>query len=286
MPTKITSSSSPNMSSPQRTSRRQSGLGTKPTAHFICVVGDRSGSMQTMGTALPEQIGALIADLRKTANKENVPTFLTIITFDDKLEVYVEDLELHGDAPLPSAEDISHAVRPRGMTRFYDAIIMGLDKLVEKKKNYISGLSKEIQDLGTNVLISLPFLTDGMDNSSTSTAADFKVKYEALGDEINAYGLFANIDASIAGQELGMSKATTVQMSADYAGASQCLRAVSNSLQRATTVGTSDTSSFADDVSSAAATPTPSTPPTMPLNPPQMPGFPQYGNAPLPLRRY
>ena len=73
--------------------------------------------------------------LRKTANEESVETFLTVITFDTDIEIFVEDLPLHGDDTLPSASDVIQAVAPRGMTRFYDALLMGIDKVVSKKKN-------------------------------------------------------------------------------------------------------------------------------------------------------
>ena len=262
---------------PLRVSRRQSGLDTKPDVHYIVIVTDRSASMHSMGTALAEQLGALGRDLRTTANDEGVPTFLTIVTFDDRIETFVEDLELHGDAPLPTASEVAEAVAPRGMTRFYDTIIMGLDKLVEKKEAYIAGCSKERRDLGVKVLISLPFLTDGMDNQSSATAADFKKKYEALGDNVSAYGLFANISADEAGAALGLKKETTIQMTPNYEGATQCLRAVSNCLRQASS-GTSSGTSFKDNVSSAggAAPPLPSgAAPPLP-----------FGNSPLPLRRY
>ena len=211
-----------------------------PLAHLVGAVVDRSGSMASMGNAPPEQMHSQMIQLKDEAEKTGVSTFMTVVTFDDKPEVFMDNVRLDGNDSLPSYSDFQSALHPRGTTRFYDTVYEGIVDLEARRDTYTSSLSNMVKMLNPKIVCSLLVLTDGADNSSTdhnqSTVSARMTKARTNG--INAIFLAANIDAGSTGAALGFAKQATVQMGATYAGASQCMRAVSAGLRQASSGAT------------------------------------------------
>ena len=128
-------------------------------------------------------------------------------------------------------------------------------------------------------------MTDGEDNSSRENGeARHNKTLKDISNDLGTMSIFlgANIDAAKTGGGLGFTKETSVQMTPTFEGASQCLRAVSNTLRRATT-GSSNQSIDIDDsqqVNDDSQHVNGITPTTQSLVPPQMPF------SRIPLRRY
>ena len=212
-----------------------------PLAHLVGSVVDRSGSMSSMGNAPPEQMHSQMTQLKDEAEKTGVATFMSIVTFDDSAETFMDNVQLDGNDELPSFTEFQKALRPRGMTRFYDTVHESLDALEHRRDEFLSGLAPMVRKLNPKVVCSLLVLTDGADNTSVThtrhSVATRMAKARANG--VNAIFLAANIDASTEGAALGFAKQATVQMGASYAEASQCMRAVSAGLRQASS-GVSD----------------------------------------------
>lgn len=279
------SSSSP--SNPLRRSARNMGGSDNsplPLAHLVGACVDRSGSISSMGNAPPEQMCSQMAQLKDEAEKTGVATFMTIVTFDDRAETFMDNVQLDGNDELPSFTDFQKALRPRGMTRFYDTVYESLDALEHRRDEFLSGLAPMARKLNPKVVCSLLVLTDGADNTSVThtrhSVATRMAKARANG--VNAIFLAANIDASTEGAALGFAKQATVQMGASYAEASQCMRAVSAGLRQASSgaadVDYSQMASQAPANDPVAGGSSPSSLPSLPPMPPMPP-------MPL-LRRY
>ena len=91
-------------SSPRRSARTSGNSGTAPlpTAHLVHAVVDRSGSMDSMGNAPPEQMRRQMTQLKSEAEKTGVSTHMTVVTFDDVSEVFMDDVLLNENNSLPS----------------------------------------------------------------------------------------------------------------------------------------------------------------------------------------
>jgi hypothetical protein len=241
-----------------------------PVAHFVAVSGDRSGSMASMNGAPPVQIYEQIQDLAKTAKELNVPTYFTLVTFDDTIEVPIKDLNLLTDK-LPTLGFLKTHMAPRGMTKLHDSGIYTLGLLKEQYGSYVASLSKKVQKLNPCIKTSYVLLTDGEDNSS---APNGEVRHNKVLKDMRrdcgtmAIFLGANIDAVKTGGGLGFNEGATIQMTPTFAGASQCLRAVSHTLRRAST-GSHNQSVEIDDSQQQVNYSPPTTPNS---SPPQMPG--------------
>ena len=230
-------SSSPSPKSLRRSARKIGTSDSKPLplAHLVHAAVDRSGSMASMGNAPPEQMRAQMMELKEEAEKTGVQTSMSVITFDSTTEIFMDNVPLEGNNALPEYKDFQSALRPRGTTRFYDTVFEAIEALEKRRDDYLETLPSLVKMLNPTVVCSLLVLTDGADNCSTehnrSTVAARLTQARANG--VNAIFLGANIDAGTEGAALGFAKQATVQMNASYAGASQCMRAVSAGLRQA-----------------------------------------------------
>ena len=249
-----------------------------PVASIIVGCADRSGSMMSYGqSGVAGQFYEQMKLLWKTANDNNIPTYFTLVTFDDKMEVFIEYCRLDGvdEEDLPSITNFNGALSPRGCTRLYDSAIESLELLIRQKTQYMKTLPILVKRLDPVIATSFVLLTDGMDNASESFSSDIlREKMKKLKKEPSFTSIFlgANINASDAGAQMGFSKETTVQMGISCDSASQCLRAVSNSLARATTGDNTQ-------INIPSPTTSPTTQQGFASSPPIMP-------PPLQLRRY
>ena len=256
---------------------------SSPIAAFTVAVGDRSGSMCSYGrTGVAGQYYEQLRILWETANKGTTPTFYTLISFDGTAEIFINQLRLDGlsQKDLPNLESFCEALCPRGSTRLYDTALEGLALLKKQVQDFKKGLSRMVACLDPTITTQFVLNTDGMDNVSSSGSRD-RMRHEiglAQGRGTVTIFLGANMDATRAGASMGFKKETTVQMGSDQMSASKCLRAVSNTVARAMTGGSTqiDLSEDSDDGSSVPANWGPA---------PQMPGIKSFPPMPS-LRRY
>ena len=269
-------SSSPITSSARITS-------SPPIASFTVAIGDRSGSMCSYGlSGVAGQYYEQLRILWETANEGTTTTFYTLISFDGTSEIFINQLRLDGlpEKDLPTLDSFCKALCPRGSTRLYDTALEGLALLKEQVENFKKGLPRMVACLDPTIATQFVLNTDGMDNVSSSGSRDRMRREIGLAQGRGTVTIFlgANMDATRAGASMGFKKETTVQMGTDQLSASVCLRAVSNTLARAMTGGSTQIDLPEDNNQSSS--------PVEWGTAPQMPGLsPGFPSMP-PLRRY
>lgn len=116
----------------------------------ICMVVDRSGSMDSIRVEAENGINRFLAS---QSENDLGDCTLSLYEFDNDIDV------VHRNVPI---KDKKYTLRPRGMTRLYDAIVQAinettiyLDKIKKNKKK--------------KPLVILVIVTDGMNNCGTTT---------------------------------------------------------------------------------------------------------------------
>lgn len=170
----------------------------KETPVEIVVIADRSGSMASVREEAIGGFNNFLAEQQALPGKAT----LTLVLFDDKYEVPVQNLDIQDVQPLTYDTFV-----PRGMTATYDAVGKAITELLQRAP------TKAI------VLI----ITDGGENASkeyTSHTVQQKVKEaEAKGYEV--LFLAQNLDARQAGAALGLQANSTVNLVAGAKGMTQ-----------------------------------------------------------------
>jgi len=161
----------------------------------ILAVLDRSGSMQTIAQEAIGGFNRFLAEQQDIEGEAN----LTLVLFDDRVEVPVKSVPIRDVQPLTSQTFV-----PRGMTATYDAVGKAL---------------AELEALNPEKAIVF-IVTDGGENSSrefTQEAVKAKVTTaEARGWEV--VFLAQNLDAAHAGGLLGVSANTTFGLASGAVG--------------------------------------------------------------------
>lgn len=170
-------------------------MGKKKEAVEIYVIADRSGSMASIRDDAIGGFNTFLAEQKAEKGASN----LTLVLFDDKYEVPVDQVDIQKVEPLTTQTFV-----PRGMTAMNDAIGKALATLEEKAPK--------------RAIVCI--LTDGEENCSREyTAAQVKEKVkaaEARGWQV--VFLAANIDAFQAGGSYGISRKNTAGFQANAAG--------------------------------------------------------------------
>lgn len=161
----------------------------------ILAVLDRSGSMQTIAQEAIGGFNRFLAEQQEIEGDAN----LTLVLFDDRVEVPVKSVPIRDVQPLNSQTFV-----PRGMTATFDAVGKAL---------------AELEALNPEKAIVF-IITDGGENSSrefTQEAVKAKVTAaEARGWEV--IFLAQNLDAAQAGAKLGVRSASTFGLADGAAG--------------------------------------------------------------------
>ena len=216
--------------------RADDGERPAPVAPFVLsmFVGDRSGSMCTMGTVPQEGVGDFMAkhrDLAKGNPRTRVQ--ITIYAFDDyATRCY------HGSARRITERDIANVKRhmePDGTTRLIDTAV----EAIAEQQNHVDAIrreiscSRELSRLNPTIAVSFTLLTDGDDNVSTQyTPTDLNAKIKEHQADYGATCMFAaaNQDAMITGELLGFARDNSLQIGDNVENA----RAAFNSCNAAT----------------------------------------------------
>jgi len=149
-----------------------------PIYSDIEVICDRSGSMETFGTAIKNQMFQLIMDQREMAREKDLNSFMSFTTFDTNATTYIDNQSL-SSLEYISAETIHKWTEPRDLTRLNDTIAERIDLQTKRLEEYKNRLSKEVWDLNPTIISTLYVLTDGMDNKS-NTFSDIKLLREKV----------------------------------------------------------------------------------------------------------
>jgi len=206
-----------------------------PLASFTGFTGDRSGSMSSMGGKQKEMTHKMIQEVQADAKKSGVPTFFDLVTFDDQAEVHMDNANLN-HTKLPSAEQISECMEPRGCTRYIDTALERIAAQNRAVKVYRAALPRRVRDLNPVIAQSYSFLTDGDDNESKWSARELSSAMRSY-REAGGKGIFlaANMDAVSVGGQFGFAPETSLTISSHnqeaigsgLRSATQCLRQVS-----------------------------------------------------------
>lgn len=173
----------------------------KSNAVDITVCIDRSGSMQKMYEQTISGLNKFIEEQKNTATETNIPTNITLKTFDD-ISTIIPGFD---NCPIKDVHNIDYNyLQPRGMTMLIDTAV---NTLIEQNKRYTDWkLLKDNENKSMKRIFAL--LTDGNDNSSTlySTKELNDIITKLQDDGVTCIFLGANQDAISQGQLYGFHK--------------------------------------------------------------------------------
>ena len=125
-----------------RQTTRSTGLQPAIVLKNICI--DRSGSMTSFGGQQYAMTEELLLDSWKQARESNIPTQITLKTFDDRVETLLNKINPNTQN-TPSLQIIRENLHPRGSTRLNDTNLNSLIQLEEDKDIYLNSLSNEVR---------------------------------------------------------------------------------------------------------------------------------------------
>jgi len=211
----------------------------------VSFIGDRSGSMASTNggseTGAREYIKKQV-DASKTLNCQ-LGYYIDFTTFDDRIE-----RPFSGEAVEVSEavlDLLSNAMKPRGSTRYYDAIIQCVSRQMKRLEDKYAELSPEVQDLVKDQ----PWLfgaactpmTDGYDNQSAVGAQSESV--QLLKNFVDNYSATAmvlgggNLRADVLATNLGLDADAGLQMGVSREECQAAMNSAATAQLRCTTSG-------------------------------------------------
>mmetsp|Transcript_28313 Transcript_28313/g.39513 ORF Transcript_28313/g.39513 Transcript_28313/m.39513 type:complete len:203 (+) Transcript_28313:2-610(+) len=175
----------------------------------------------------------LLHEQQRTAKENQVPTFISLTTFDDRVETTIEcdDLLM---CDLPSITTLEEWLKPRNSTRLIDTAIERLEALEANIQNYLETLSADtLKQRSGRIARSFVLLTDGKDNRSERTSSDLKKRLEDArkNTDFQAFFLGANQDAISSGARFGFNADTAMTFAASEHHAKYAIEATSSSIR-------------------------------------------------------
>ena len=177
-------------------------------------VGDRSGSMATMGVAPQDGVAEFIQQYRELAiSNPRSSIYVSVVTFDSQ-----EDVVFSGNARRIADGDVARArdgMVPRGTTRLFDTAVNAIVAQQARVDKRRLALPREVAALNPISSVSLTLLTDGQDNESILYhARDLNREIRKHREDYGAACLFAaaNQDAMSAGAAYGFSASNSLQI--------------------------------------------------------------------------
>lgn len=176
---------------------------------------DRSGSMAGLET---DTIGGFNSTLEAQSKLEG-ETMVSTILFDNQFEELHDRINLSDIRPLTSEQYFV-----RGSTALYDAVAMGIRK--------ISNVQLAVKTNACADKVIIVIITDGYENSSRETSA---VMLKKMIKEKRAEGwefifMGANIDATLAAGEIGISASHAANYVPDSQGVKIQYECLSNAV--------------------------------------------------------
>lgn len=227
--------------------RTDDGARPAPAASYInaVFVGDRSGSMSSMGVVPQEGAADFLRKHKELAeNNPESEIVVTLVTFDNRPEV-----AFSGNAKSITELDIRRAKEymiPRSTTRLIDTAIEQIDEqalaIVRAKKRWQdprtrSRLSPEVRRLAPTMASSFTLLTDGDDNQSLLTSRDLNdaIKHHQKTHKTVCLFAAANQDAMRAGGCYGFERDRSLQIGSDVDSARAAFKSCNAAAVRSAT---------------------------------------------------
>lgn len=201
---------------------------------FAGFTGDRSGSMSSMGDSPGEGLYTWIKDQVEGAAENSQTGKLFVSTFDQKNEIHMnnksfDDIKVDENLKAQCLEWMN----PRGCTQLYDSAIGDLTRLMRAKEEFEANMAPMLRELDPKIVMIWACLTDGFDNSSISSVAQFREKVEeAKAAGVKCFFLAANQDAISTGAQYGFDASCSLTIGADRRTSGNALRSLSQLTQQ------------------------------------------------------
>jgi hypothetical protein len=184
---------------------------TDPTYTAICLLVDRSGSMETIQVAAEDSINEFVGEQRGLSGR----TTVRIVQFDAPSDTSLGEGTNWYLAHCPSIDPAliePFRLYPRGRTALYDAMIKGIDEFGAELA--------ELAERHRPSTVIFAVLTDGKENASAALAGD--VSTRVLRQQTD-YGwrfvyLGANQDAILEGEKMGIPRHSSITYAATDRG--------------------------------------------------------------------
>jgi len=185
------------------------------TSCYEYLIIDRSGSMRPLQDTVIQQVNDYIAKSKESRKTLNLPTYLSILLFDD---MQIQHLNF---APIEEAIPLTHDTYvPRGMTALNDAVADAISHLRDELK----GREKEVS-------VVLTVFTDGYENCSVRYPGTNNAELKGFITEIsNSFNWVVNYigagKAEVvhdAAASLGIPCSNTMHYSASTAGVTDAM---------------------------------------------------------------
>ena len=232
-----------------------------PAAMYInaVFVGDRSGSMASMGDVPAEGAADFLEKHKELADKNpDSEIWVTLVTFDN--ESFTAYSGLARDISPDVITRAKNAMRPRSTTRLIDTALEEIDKQQAKimsarrryhkiwarspehRDNVSARFSKEVRRLAPKIASSFTLLTDGADNQSHYKSRDLNEAIKNHQDEYETVCLFAaaNQDAMNSGTQYGFTRERSLQIGNDVDEARAAFKSCNAAAVRSATQQSSD----------------------------------------------
>lgn len=203
-----------------------------PMYSIEAFVGDRSGSMHTMGDAPAEGARKFLMDRRKFAQENDVNGHFICTTFDSYATVVF-------NKPIKniSDSDIELAVKemaPRDLTRLIDTVYETIESMIKRIHDFKKSLSPEALALNPEIKAICAILTDGEDNESERTNKQLNDIIKKFKKEYNGVVLFlaANQDSIKTGSKFGLTEGECINFSSTSQGSCNVMKSVTNAVDR------------------------------------------------------
>lgn len=206
---------------------------------FAGFTGDRSGSMSSMGDSPGEGLYTWIKGQVEGAAENSQTGKLFVSTFDDKNEIRINNKSFD---EIKVDDDFKTQclgwMNPRGCTQLYDSAIGDLTRLMRAKEEFEANMAPMLRELDPKIVMIWACLTDGFDNSSMATVAQFREKVEEAKDAgVKCFFLAANQDAISTGAQYGFDAACSLTIGADRQTSGNALRCLSQVTQQVASGG-------------------------------------------------
>ncbi len=187
----------------------------------LVFVGDRSGSMETLGDAPWQGARDWANNQAEEATKNGREANITLVAFDDIAERVLDSVPTTNWKPLKD-EQVQSWFSPRGCTRLYDTVIEELDFLQKKRRE---------RGAGCEAIFGV--FTDGEDNISEADNADMNgAVRRARTEGISCFFLGANQDAIASGVKYGFDSAQCLTTGSDPVSSASAYESLSSVFSR------------------------------------------------------
>ena len=218
-----------------RTRSQTGAASASPLFIDVVFLGDRSGSMISMGDGLFNGAINFVKTHVESSEKSGLGDKykLQVVSFDDQV-TNVFSGNANDFYEVKTDDEIVDGFQPCGMTRLYDTIIEQLNKQSERIEAFKSTLHRSVLSLDPRIVTIFAVLTDGEDNSSMNSSSKVKRKIQEHIKKYNTLCQFiaANQSANYVGGKMGFPLETCLQMDADPEHAEAAMESVALSAMR------------------------------------------------------